>query len=87
MKIDKNYLKKRIIYKLTYSGTKESDLIYKIMILNKIADFSLKHLKLIDDLLKQYSDNEILKMLLGKKKADKKYEILIKKIRIKYKYI
>ena len=41
MKIDKNYLKKRIIYKLTYSGTKESDLIYKIMILNKIADFSL----------------------------------------------
>ena len=51
MNKEKNILKKIIKYRLSYSGMKETDIIYQKLILNKLEFFNEDELKLLSDRL------------------------------------
>ena len=74
--LDKN-LKKKVLYRCLYSGTKETDILYKKFIVSKIDKFSKNELKLIIDLLNSYSDPEISLILSKKITAQSKFLDLI----------
>ena len=80
MKTNTKYLKKQIIYKWSHSGTKETDILYNKLIVNKINSFSLKELYLILELLSKNSDPENYLILTKKKNSEKKFKALINKI-------
>ena len=72
-------LKKIIKYRLSYSGTKETDILYRKMILNKLDNLSKKELHLLSNLFKDISDIEIFKIITNKSKKPPKYKDLINK--------
>ena len=61
-----NSLKKTIKYRVSYSGTKETDILYKRYIINQLDKFSEKDLEEIKLLFNQFSDNEIYDFLTSK---------------------
>ena len=80
MKIEKSYLKKEILYRCSYSGIKETDIMYDKLIIKRIDTFNYRDLALLKDIFIKYSDNEIYLILTKKKLPDKKYNNLFKKI-------
>ena len=73
-------LKKIIRYRLSHSGTKETDILYHKMISNKLDNLSKEELFLLSNLFKDISDIEIFKILTNKSKKPFKYKDLINKI-------
>ena len=73
-------IKKQIIYRCFYTGTKETDLLYKKILLNKIDILKSSDLKLLLDLFNDFSDNEIFKFLIKKESPPIKYKNIFKKI-------
>ena len=61
-----NSLKKTIKYRVSYSGTKETDILYKRYFINQLDKFSEKDLQNIKLLFDQFSDNEIYDFLTSK---------------------
>ncbi|OUW95118.1 MAG: hypothetical protein CBD97_03415 [Pelagibacteraceae bacterium TMED237] len=61
-----NSLKKTIKYRVSYSGTKETDILYKRYFINQLDKFNQKDLEDIESLLNQFSDNEIYNFLTSK---------------------
>ena len=43
MKIEKSYLKKEILYRCSYSGIKETDIMYDKLLRKRIAKMSFKY--------------------------------------------
>ena len=80
MKNKLSFLKKQIIYRCLYSGTKETDILYKELILSKINNFDIFELKLISEFLQEYSDPQNYLFLTKKKSPKKKYKNLFIKI-------
>ena len=80
MKQDINYLKKQISFRCSYTGTKETDLLYKRIFLEKIEVFTFSDLKQISNLFLILSDFEIFKILTSKKPPPKKFEKIFKKL-------
>ena len=80
MNIEKNILKKMIKYRLSYSGTKETDILYQRLILNKLDYLNDKELISLSNLFNEISDVDIFNMLTRKITKIKKYEKLIDKI-------
>ena len=80
MSKEKEYLKKIIKYRISYSGTKETDIIYKKIISEKIRYLSLDELKLLSNIFKELSDVDIFNMLTNQSQVPKKYLNLINKI-------
>jgi len=80
MKKNIEYLKKQILFRLRYSGTKESDYMYNKFFIKNLENFTYNELELIINLFKNYSDAEILSILSNKVESKKKYYNLIKKI-------
>ena len=56
-------LKKTIKYRVSYSGTKETDILYKKYFINQLDKFSEKDLEDIKSIFNQFSDNEIYDFL------------------------
>ena len=75
----KNNLKKKILFRLIYTGTKESDILFKKYFINKIENFNLEELNTIIQILSEFSDTEILS-LLKKETINNKYDSFINKI-------
>ena len=73
-------LKKQIIYRCTYTGTKETDYLFKKNIIDKIDEFNKNELYFLNELLENYSDQDILLFINKKKLLETKYKILLKKI-------
>ena len=73
----KNNLKKKILFRLIYTGTKESDILFKKYFINKIEDFNLEELNTIIQILSEFSDTEILS-LLKKERINNKYDSFFK---------
>ena len=73
-------LKKIIRYRLTYSGTKETDILYHKMISNNLDNLSKEELHLLSNLFKNISDIEIFNILTNKLTKPPKYKDLINKI-------
>ena len=61
-----NSLKKTIKYRVSYSGTKETDILYKRYFINQLDKFSEKDLEQIKSLFNKFSDNEIYDFLTSK---------------------
>ena len=80
MNYKKNMLKKIIKYRLSYSGTKETDILYKRMILNKLDIFNDDELLKLSNLFKEISDTELFEILTKKIEKPLKYNYLISKI-------
>ena len=75
-----NSLKKIIKYRSNYSGTKETDLLYKKFIINKIDQFTNFELIKLSSLFKEVSDIDIFLILTNKIQPKKKYKNLFNKI-------
>ena len=76
----KEKLEKIIKYRLSYSGMKETDILYKKLILDKLKYLNENELKLLSNLFIEVSDVRIFNMLTSKENLIQKYENLIKKI-------
>ena len=75
-----NVLKKIIIYRLSYSGMKETDILYKKTILDKLDLLDTDELQLLSTLFNEISDSDIFNMLTKKIPISDKYNNLINKI-------
>ena len=73
-------LKKQILYRSSYTGTKETDLLYKKFIANKINNFTHKELVQLSSLFNEISDAEILLILTKKIKPHPNYKYLFNKL-------
>ena len=73
-------LKKQILYRCFYTGTKETDLLYKKFIVNKINNFTHKELVQLSSLFNEISDTDILLILTRKIKPHSNYEYLFNKL-------
>ena len=71
-------LKKKIKYRLAYTGTKETDILFKRYFLDNFDKFSKTDLLLIKSFLDEFSDNEIYLLLTKKYKIPIKYKEIIK---------
>ena len=61
-----NSLKKTIKYRVSYSGTKETDILYKRYFINQLDKFTEKDLEDIKCIFNRFSDNEIYDFLTSK---------------------
>ena len=78
---DINKLKKRIIYRCSYTGTKETDLLYQKLIVNKIDALNLDELRQLSNLFNEFSDTDIFLILTNKINPNDKYNNLFKKLK------
>ena len=79
--MDTNKLKKKIIYRCSYTGTQETDLLYNKIFIRKLNDFSYSDLKKISYLFNYLSDHDIFNILIDKKKPPLKYKKLFTKLK------
>ena len=75
-----NSLKKTIKYRVSYSGTKETDILYKRYFINQLDKFNEKDLEKIKSLFNQFSDNEIYDFLTSKVTIPLGFKEIFKKI-------
>ena len=75
-----NSLKKTIKYRVSYSGTKETDILYKRYFVNQLDKFSEKDLEQIKSLFNQFSDNEIYDFLTSKVTIPLRFKEIFNKI-------
>ena len=73
-------LKKIIKYRSTYSGTKETDILYNKYFINNLNNFDENELNLIKSLFDTYSDDKIYDILTNKTKAMPKFKNLFNKL-------
>ena len=74
------FLKKQILYRCSYTGTKETDLLYKKFITNKINNFTHQELIQLSSLFNEISDANILLILTKKIKPHPNYKNLFNKL-------
>ena len=75
-----NSLKKIIKYRSTYSGTKETDILYKKYFIDNLDKFTENELELLKSVLDFYSDDEIYDILVKKTPVNTRFINLFKKI-------
>ena len=80
MKKDVKFLKKQVIYRCSYTGIKETDLLYKKIFLKKIDNFTYTDLSQILNIFRNFSDPEMFVILTGKKNPPIKLKKLFKKL-------
>ncbi len=75
-----NSLKKTIKYRVSYSGTKETDILYKRYFISQLDKFSEKDLEDIKSIFNQFSDNEIYDFLTFKVNIPTEFKEIFNKI-------
>ena len=75
-----NSLKKTIKYRVSYSGTKETDILYKRYFINQLDKFNEKDLEDIKSIFNQFSDNEIYDFLTSKVAIPLEFKEIFNKI-------
>ena len=75
-----NSLKKTIKYRVSYSGTKETDILYKRYFINQLDKFNKKDLEDIESLFNKFSDNEIYSFLTTKLTIPREFKGIFTKI-------
>ena len=75
-----NSLKKSIKYRVSYSGTKETDILYNRYFINQLDKLSKKDLEDIESLFNQFSDNEIYDFLTSKVTIPSEFKEIFNKI-------
>ena len=75
-----NSLKKAIKYRVSYSGTKETDILYKKYFIDNFNKFNENDLFKIQNLFDKYSDNEMYDFLTKKTIIPYQYKKIFEKI-------
>ena len=75
-----NSLKKIIKYRSTYSGTKETDIMYERYFIRNLEKFNKNELNLLLSVFDYYSDDLIFQILTKKIKPDNKFKSLFERI-------
>ena len=75
-----NSLKKTIKYRVSYSGTKETDILYKRYFINQLDKFTEKDLEDIKSIFNQFSDNEIYDFITSKLAIPLEFKEIFNKI-------
>ncbi len=75
-----NSLKKTIKYRVSYSGTKETDILYKRYFINQLDKFTEKDFEDIKSIFNQFSDNEIYDFLTSKVAIPLEFKEIFNKI-------
>ena len=75
-----NSLKKTIKYRVSYSGTKETDILYKRYFINQLDKFTEKDLEDIKSIFNQFSDNEIYDFITSKASIPLEFKEIFNKI-------
>ena len=75
-----NSLKKTIKYRVSYSGTKETDILYKRYFIDQFDKCSEKDLEDIKSIFNQFSDNEIYDFLTSKVAIPLEFKEIFNKI-------
>ena len=75
-----NSLKKTIKYRVSYSGTKETDILYKRYFINQLDKFSENDLDDIKSIFNHFSDNEIYDFLTSKVAIPLEFKAIFNKI-------
>ena len=75
-----NSLKKTIKYRVSYSGTKETDILYKRYLINQLDKFTEKDLEDIKSIFNQFSDNEFYDFLTSKATIPLEFKEIFNKI-------
>ena len=73
-------LKKTIKYRVSYTGTKETDILYKRYFINQLDKFTEKDLEDIKSIFNQFSDNEIYDFLTSKVAIPLEFKEIFNKI-------
>ena len=74
-------LKKQIIYRCSYTGTKETDLLYQKLIVNKIDTLNHNEIYELSTLFNEVSDSDIFLILTNKINPINKYTNLFIKLK------
>ena len=77
-----NSLKKIIKYRSSYSGTKETDIMYERYFIRNLEKFNKNELNLLVSVFDYYSDDLIFQILTKKIKPDNKFKSLFDRIDI-----
>ena len=77
-----NSLKKIIKYRSSYSGTKETDIMYERYFIRNLEKFNKNELNLLISVFDYYSDDLIFQILTKKIKPDNKFKRLFDRIDI-----
>ena len=75
-----NSLKKIIKYRSSYSGTKETDIMYERYFIRNLEKFNKNELNLLVSVFDYYSDDLIFQILTKKLKPDNKFKSLFDRI-------
>ena len=75
-----NSLKKIIKYRSSYSGTKETDIMYERYFIRNLEKFNKNELNLLISVFDYYSDDLIFQILTKKIKPDNKFKSLFDRI-------
>ena len=75
-----NSLKNTIKYRVSYSGTKETDILYKRFFINQLDKFTEKDLEDIKSIFNQFSDNEIYDFITSKVAIPLEFKEIFNKI-------
>ena len=75
-----NSLKKTIKYRVSYSGTKETDILYKRYFINQLDKFTEKDLEDIKSIFNQFSDNDIYDFITSKEAIPLEFKEIFNKI-------
>ena len=75
-----NSLKKIIKYRSSYSGTKETDIMYERYFIRNLEKFNKNELNLLVSVFDYYSDDLIFQILTKKIKPDNKFKSLFDRI-------
>ena len=75
-----NSLKKIIKYRSSYSGTKETDIMYDRYFIRNLEKFNKNELNLLVSVFDYYSDDLIFQILTKKIKPDNKFKSLFDRI-------
>lgn len=75
-----NLLKKIIKYRSSYSGTKETDIMYERYFIRNLEKFNKNELNLLISVFDYYSDDLIFQILTKKIKPNNKFKSLFDRI-------
>ena len=73
-------LRKLIIYRVTHTGTKETDILFNQIIVENITKLDLNELEYLKKIFDNFTDNEIFLMIIKKKYKQNKIKKIFAKL-------
>lgn len=82
---DLDMRRKKLLYRSSYTGTKETDILLKRFAERNLPTFSARQLDLYEDIL-QAGDPEILAWVMGRKPVPPQYDNEVSRMLLQFKF-